>query len=97
MPEFLPIIDGRNSGKYSLYEVSCLSIQKYRRIKEMREDRDWTQQYVADLLHINRRTYGAYENGVNMIPVDILIQLSCIYETSVDYLLGLTNNKMRNH
>jgi len=74
-----------------------LSIQKYRRIKEMREDRDWTQQYVADLLHINRRTYGAYENGVNMIPVDILIQLSCIYETSVDYLLGLTNNKMRNH
>jgi len=63
----------------------------------MREDRDWTQQYVADLLHINRRTYGAYENGVNMIPVDILIQLSCIYETSVDYLLGLTNNKMRNH
>ena len=74
-----------------------MSIQKYRRIKEMREDRDWTQQYVADLLHINRRTYGAYENGVNMIPVDILIQLSCIYETSVDYLLGLTNNKMRNH
>lgn len=65
----------------------------YERIRNLREDRDWTQQHVADLLHINRRTYSAYENGVNAMSPEILIQLAQIHHTSVDYLLGLTDIK----
>jgi len=65
----------------------------YHRVRDLREDKDWTQQYVADLLFINRRTYSAYENGVNAMNPEILIKLSKIHDTSVDYLLGLTNVK----
>lgn len=61
------------------------------RIRTLREDRDWTQQELADMLHINRRTYSAYENGVNALPLDILIAIAHIYHTSTDYLLGLTD------
>lgn len=61
------------------------------RIRSLREDRDWSQQELADILHINRRTYSAYETGVNAIPLDILITLAHIYHTSTDYLLGLTD------
>lgn len=65
----------------------------YDKMRKLREDRDWTQQRVADLLFINRRTYSAYENGVNAMSPEILIKLSEIYQTSVDYLLGLTESK----
>jgi len=61
------------------------------RLRDLREDRDWTQSHVADLLHINRRTYSAYENGVNALPLDLLIALAGIYHTSTDYLLSLTD------
>ncbi len=64
----------------------------YRRIKDFREDRDWTQQYMANLLHISRSAYSAYENGANAVPIEILIQLARIFETSVDYLLEQTDN-----
>lgn len=64
----------------------------YERIRNLREDKDWTQQYIADLLHINRRTYSAYENGVNSMSPEILISLAKIHKTSIDYLLGLTDN-----
>ena len=62
------------------------------RIKALREDKDWTQQRVADLLHISRSAYSAYENGANATPIEILIKLSLIHETSVDYVLDLTDN-----
>ncbi|WP_195985440.1 helix-turn-helix transcriptional regulator [Clostridium sp. D33t1_170424_F3] len=65
---------------------------RYERIRVLREDHDWTQQQVADLLFINRRTYGAYENGVNAMSPEILIHLAKLYNTSVDYLLGLTDD-----
>lgn len=63
------------------------------RIRALREDRDWTQQRVADLLYINRRTYSAYENGINSITPELLIQIAGLYNVSVDYLLGLTNEE----
>nr|WP_294553740.1 helix-turn-helix transcriptional regulator [uncultured Pseudoflavonifractor sp.] len=62
-------------------------------IRALREDHDWTQQQVADMLYLNRRTYSAYENGVNSITPELLIQLAALYKTSVDYLLGLTDVK----
>ena len=61
------------------------------RIRALREDRDWTQQRMADLLHINRRTYSAYETGVNAVPLEILMEIARIHGTSVDYLLGRTD------
>ncbi len=70
---------------------------KYERIRGLREDRDWTQQHVADLLCVNRRTYAAYENGVNNMSPETLIKLAKLYQTSVDYLLGLTNNPKPYH
>lgn len=63
------------------------------RIRNLREDADMTQQQIADLLHINRRTYSSYETGVRGIPVDILCDIADIFNTSTDYLLGRTNNK----
>lgn len=53
---------------------------------------DSAQQYVADRLFIHRRTYSAYENGVNAITPELLIQIAQLYGTSVDYLLGLTDS-----
>ena len=61
------------------------------RIRNLREDNDWTQQYVADLLHIARSTYSAYENSANAVPLEILKSLALIYNTSADYLLELTD------
>ena len=63
----------------------------YSKIRDLREDKDWTQQKIADMLFINRRTYCAYENGINAMNPEILIKLAKLYNTSVDYLLGLTD------
>ncbi len=65
------------------------------RLKELREDNDIKQKEIADYLHIKQNTYSQYENGQRQIPVDALIQLATFYNTSVDYLLGLTNTKER--
>lgn len=65
----------------------------YSRVRDLREDRDWTQQHMADLLHINRRTYSAYENGVNAMSPEILCAIADIHDTSVDYLLGRTDER----
>lgn len=72
--------------------MTLVIILTYRRIKNFREDRDWTQQYIADMLHISRSAYSAYENGTNAVPIEVLIQLAHIFETSVDYLLEQTDN-----
>jgi len=64
-----------------------------KRIKDLREDNDWTQLYVASMLNICRSTYSAYENGANSVPLEILKKLSMIYHTSTDYLLEMTDTK----
>ena len=66
-------------------------IMIYKRIRDLREDNDLTQQNIADELHINRRTYAAYENGVNSMTPETLIKIAKFYNVSVDYLLGLTD------
>ena len=65
----------------------------YERIRNLREDKDMTQQQVADMLFINRRTYSSYETGVRTMSPEILIRLAKIHGVSIDYLLGITNNK----
>ena len=66
---------------------------KYKRIRDLREDRDWTQQEIADILFINRRTYASYENGINSMTPETLIKLAKIHNVSIDYLLEMTDEK----
>lgn len=61
------------------------------RLRDLREDSDMTQQQIADKLHIKQSTYSQYENGQRQIPIDSLIKLAQFYNTSVDYILGLTD------
>lgn len=63
----------------------------YKRIRNLREDCDFTQTYIADYLQISQRAYSHYENGERGIPVEILCQLADLYHTSTDYLLERTN------
>jgi Predicted transcriptional regulators len=65
----------------------------YQHVKDLREDKDLTQQQIAELLNISQTTYSRYEGGVLDIPSSSLISLAKFYKTSVDYLLDLTNNK----
>ena len=62
------------------------------RIRDLREDRDLTQKEIAEYLHIKQNTYSQYENGQRQIPIDFLISLAKYYNTSTDYILGLTDN-----
>ena len=63
------------------------------RIKDIREDRDKTQKDIADLLYISQQQYSLYENGKREIPVSYLRTLAKFYGISVDYLLGLTDER----
>lgn len=64
---------------------------KHQRIRNLREDNDLTRQQIADMLYINRRTYAAYENGINSMTSETLCKIADIYHTSVDWLLGRTD------
>ena len=63
------------------------------RIKDLREDNDLTQKRIAEYLHIKQNTYSQYENGQRQLPIDALIALAKFYNTSTDYILGLTFEK----
>lgn len=63
----------------------------YPRLKDLREDRDMSQQQVADYLGMKQPQYSRYERGLRDVPTDILIRLAQLYNTSTDYILGLTN------
>lgn len=63
----------------------------YRRIRDLREDHDLTQKQIGQILNMSQTGYSQYEIGKNDIPTRILITLDNYYNTSVDYLLGLTD------
>ena len=65
----------------------------YQHIRDLREDADLTQDDMAKLLNVSQTTYYRYENGVLDIPSAVLIALAQHYHTSIDYLVGLTNEK----
>ena len=62
------------------------------RLRDLREDHDMTQTTLACLLHIKQNTYSQYENGQRQLPIEILIRLASIFQTSTDYLLNLTDD-----
>ena len=63
------------------------------RLKEIREDRDLSQSDIAKVLHTSQVQYSRYETGLRSIPIDKLAILAKYYGVSIDYLLGLTNER----
>ena len=61
-------------------------------IRELREDRDLTQQTVADILGTTQQVYSRYEKGINEMPIRHLITLCRYYGISADYILGLSQH-----
>ena len=64
-----------------------------KRLRDLREDSDFTQEYVASALGTSQTMYARYERGANELPIRHLIALTKLYKTSADYILGLTDNK----
>ena len=64
----------------------------YRRIRDLREDKDWTQKQVAKYLNCSQQVYSNYELGQRDIPTQLLLALAKLHSTSVDYLLGNTDH-----
>ncbi|MCK1255505.1 helix-turn-helix transcriptional regulator [Streptococcus uberis] len=65
----------------------------YRRIRDLREDYDFTQEYLAKYLSCSQSAYSMIETGKRQVSIDYLIQLSKLYQVSTDYILGLTDRK----
>ena len=63
------------------------------RMRNLREDSDYTQEYVAHFLGTSQTMYARYERGANELPIHHLISLCKLYNVSSDYLLGLSNQK----
>ena len=67
--------------------------KSYNRIRSLREDNDLTQKKIATILNMSQTGYSKYETGENDIPTKILINLAYYYNTSIDYLLGKTDER----
>lgn len=68
-------------------------MQNYQRIRDLREDADLTQKQVADKLYMHLTQYRRYECGESEVPLNIAINIAKLYNVSLDYLAGLTNEK----
>mgnify|MGYP000755595052 CR=1 FL=1 len=68
-----------------------MKMQKYPRIRDLREDKDLTQQQLGDAINVPQRTYAYYESGQRMVPPQVLCALADFYGVSVDYILGRTD------
>lgn len=62
------------------------------RIRDLREDNDYTQKYVSKYLVCDQSLYSKYERGERAVPLEIMVKLAKLYDTSIDYLAGLTDN-----
>ena len=77
------------SEQLILLLVMCM--ERYPRIRNLREDADLTQTQVGQAINVPQRTYAYYKSGQRMIPPHVLCALADFYQTSVDYLLGRTD------
>ena len=68
-------------------------MERYKRIRDLREDHDLTQRAVGEAINVPQRTYAYYESGQRMIPPRVLCALADLYGVSVDYLLERTDEK----
>ena len=66
---------------------------KFQRIQDLRIDSDLSQKKIGEIIHISQRSYSHYETGSRNIPIEMLIRLADYYDTTIDYLVGRTDNK----
>ncbi len=64
-----------------------------KRLKDLREDKDLYQKQIANIINTTQQVYSEYELGIRLMPIDKLDKLADFYETSIDYIIGRTNNK----
>ena len=69
------------------------AVERYKRIRDLREDADLTQREVGKAINVPQRTYAYYESGERMIPPQVLCALADFYKVSVDYILGRTDKR----
>lgn len=62
-----------------------------KRMRDLREDNDKTQQEIAEILNTSQTMYARYERGANELPIHHLLKLAEYYNVSTDYLLGITD------
>lgn len=65
----------------------------FKRISDLRTDKDKTQDQIATYLGCNRQVYGRYERGTREIPISLLIKLADYYDVTIDYIVGRSNSK----
>ncbi|MEY8403953.1 helix-turn-helix transcriptional regulator [Oscillospiraceae bacterium 44-34] len=70
-----------------------ITVIRYRRIRDLREDHDLTQSEVGAAINVPQRTYAYYESGQRMVPPWVLCALADFYRVSVDYILERTDQK----
>ena len=68
-------------------------MERYQRIRDLREDHDLTQAQVGEAINVPQRTYAYYESGQRMVPPHVLCALADFYQVSLDYLVGRSNRK----
>lgn len=68
-------------------------VAKVLKLKDFREDNDYTQEEIARILNCKQNTYQQYESEKRQIPIESLKKLAILYKTSIDYIVGLTNEK----
>lgn len=82
------------------YPVACCQLVTFcwvmymeiRRLRDLREDQDKTQQQIADVLNMHRSVYRRYESGQRETPAWVVVKLADYYHVSTDYLLGRTDD-----
>lgn len=72
-----------------------MEMERYERIRALREDADLTQEKVGAAINVPQRTYAYYESGQRMVPPSVLCALADFYHVSVDYILGRTDKKTK--
>jgi transcriptional regulator with XRE-family HTH domain len=78
-------------SQYCGYDMTQGDEMIFYRIRELREDHDWNQEFVAEKLGIKQTTYSKYELGKVNVPAEALIKLADLYQVSLDYLMGRTD------
>ena len=63
------------------------------RIKDLREDNFYTQEYVADMINLTRSAYSKYELNIRSVPLDVLFRIASLYEVSIDYICGIKDKR----
>lgn len=75
------------------YCIVALVMEMQLRIRDLREDRDLSQQQIADYLMCDQSLYSKYEREERPVPLEVVAKLADYYNTSIDYLVGRTDRK----